>query len=49
MPARTDCPVSEENIRVISTEEKGSDGNGRGSLLELRSIYTSSVIAAHVD
>lgn len=32
-PRGTDCPVSEENIRVISTEEKGSDVNFASHLL----------------
>ena len=32
-PRGTDCPVSEENIRVISTEEKGSDVNLASHLL----------------
>jgi hypothetical protein len=32
-PLGADCPVSEENIRVISTEEKGSDVNLASHLL----------------
>jgi uncharacterized LabA/DUF88 family protein len=32
-PRGADCPVSEENIRVISTEEKGSDVNLASHLL----------------
>jgi hypothetical protein len=32
-PSGTSCPVSEENIRVVATEEKGSDVNLASRLL----------------